>query len=129
MPITAGNFKHLIRDGVYDGTTFHRANAYVIQGGNAVPKGITVPPIQDELPNKYSNDRGSVAMAKTSQPDSATSQFYINLRDNSQSYDSNYSVFGTVIAGMSVVDAIGNLAKSDETLSQVVTIIKAEFTT
>ena len=127
MPITAGNFKNLVGNGVYDGTIFHRANSYMIQGGNAVPKGINVATIKDELPNRHSNVRGAVAMAKTSQPNSATSQFFINLRDNSAMWDSNYSVFGEVIAGMDVVDAIGNLAKSDETLSQVVTIAKAEF--
>jgi cyclophilin family peptidyl-prolyl cis-trans isomerase len=54
----------------------------VIQGGDASVKGIDVPTIRDELPNKHSNARGSVAMAKTSEPNSATSQFYINLVDN-----------------------------------------------
>lgn len=110
MPITAGNFKTLTQQRVYDGTIFHRVvTGFVIQGGNATSKGITVPAIQDELPNKHSNVRGSVAMAKTSQPNSATSQFFINLKNNAGTLDSNYSVFGQVIAGMDVADAIGNV--------------------
>jgi peptidylprolyl isomerase len=131
MPITTGNFKDLVKRGIYDGTIFHRVvKDFVVQGGDASSKGITVPAIQDELPNKHSNIRGSVAMAKTSQPNSATSQFYINLNDtNSETLDSNYSVFGTVIAGMDVVDAIGQVATdSNNKPLQDVTITKAEFT-
>jgi peptidylprolyl isomerase len=110
MPITAGNFKTLTQQGIYNGTIFHRVvTGFVIQGGDATSKGITVPPIQDELPNKHNNVRGSVAMAKTSQPNSATSQFFINLKNNAGTLDSNYSVFGQVIAGMDVADAIGNV--------------------
>ena len=82
----------------------------MIQGGDATSKGITVQNITDELPNKHSNVRGSVAMAKTSAANSATSQFFINLNDtNAASLDSNYSVFGNVIAGMDVVDAISHV--------------------
>ena len=85
----------------------------MIQGGDATPKGITVPTIPDELPTKHSNVRGTVAMAKTSQPNSATSQFFINLNDSNAgppaSLDSNYSVFGMVISGMDVVDAISHV--------------------
>jgi peptidylprolyl isomerase len=110
MPITAGNFKTLTQQGAYDETIFHRVvTGFVIQGGDLTSKGITVPPIQDELPNKHSNLRGTVAMAKTSQPNSATSQFFINLKDNGGILDSNYSVFGQVTAGMIVADAIGNV--------------------
>jgi peptidylprolyl isomerase len=116
MPITAGNFKTLTQQGIYDGTIFHRVvTGFVIQGGDAASKGITVPTIQDELPNKHSNVRGSVAMAKTSQPNgasqpnSATSQFFINLKNNAGALDKDYSVFGQVIAGMAVADAIGNV--------------------
>jgi len=129
MPITTGNFKNLVERGVYDGTIFHRVvHDFVIQGGDATAKGIDVAAIRDELPNRHSNIRGSVAMAKTSEPNSATSQFYINLKDNSANLDSNYSVFGTVISGMSVVDAIGNVAtdSSDKPL-QDVTITQATF--
>ena len=136
MPITTGNFKNLVKTGVYNETIFHRVVAnFVIQGGDASSKGINVATIQDELPNKHSNVRGSVAMAKTSEPNSATSQFYINLNDtNSARLDSNYSVFWTVIAGMDVVDAIGQAETviNEETGEkskpvQAITIITAEF--
>jgi peptidylprolyl isomerase len=132
MPITTGNFKNLVRTKVYDGTIFHRVvPGFVIQGGDATPKGITVPTIPDELPNKHSNVRGSLAMAKTSSPNSATSQFFINLNDaNAASLDSNYSVFGTVIAGMDVVDAISQVPinpPNDGKPLQNVTLIIAQF--
>jgi peptidylprolyl isomerase len=129
MPITSGNFKSLTQSGVYDGTIFHRVvHDFVVQGGDASVNGINVPTILDELPNKHNNVRGSVAMAKTSEANSATSQFYINLKDNSLSLDSNYSVFGRVIEGMSVVDAIGNVQTgiNDRPL-QDVTLIRAEL--
>jgi len=129
MPITSGNFKDLTEDGVYDGTLIHRVvHDFVIQGGDASIKGIIVPTILDELPNKHSNVRGSVAMAKTSAPNSATSQFYINLKDN-VSLDSNYSVFGRVIEGMGVVDAIGNVeTDANDKPLQDVTLTQAEIT-
>ena len=100
---------------------------FVIQGGDANAKGIIVPTIRDELPNKHSNVRGCVEMAKTNEPNSATSQFYVNLKDNVR-LDSNYSVFGAVVDGMSVVDAIGSVAAdaSDKPL-QDVTLIRAEL--
>jgi len=126
MPITASNFKNLTQFGIYDGTLFHRVatSPAVIQGGDASSKGITVPTIQDELPNKHSNVRGSVAMAKTSSPNSATSQFYINVKDN-LSLDSNFSVFGNVTAGMDVVDVISQVPTENEKPKQEVTITKA----
>jgi peptidylprolyl isomerase len=129
MPITSGNFRNLTEHEIYDGTIFHRVvHNFVIQGGDASVKGISVPTIPDELPNKHSNIRGSVAMAKTSEPNSATSQFYISLKDNVR-LDSNYSVFGKVITGMDVVDAIGNTTTdtNDKPL-QDVTVIRAELT-
>jgi peptidylprolyl isomerase len=129
MPITSGNFKNLTQLGIYDGTIFHRViYNFVIQGGDASGKGIIVPTIPDELPNKHSNIRGSVAMANTGAPNSATSQFYINLKDNTN-LDSNYVVFGKVIGGMDVVDRIGNLQTdvNDRPL-QDVTILKAQLT-
>jgi peptidylprolyl isomerase len=125
MPITSENFKNLTEHGIYDGTIFHRVvHDFVIQGGDASTKGISVPTIPDELPNKHSNVRGSMAMAKTSAPNSATSQFYINLKDNLD-LDSNYSVFGRVIEGMKVVDAIGNVTtdSNDKPLQDVTLII------
>ena len=132
MPVTASNFKNLVLQGVYDGTNFTRVarNPAVIQGGDARAKGINVPTIEDELPNKHSNARGFVAMAKTSEPDSATSQFYINLQDNLY-LDSNYSVFGRVIEGMDVVDAIGSTPTnlSTEVPLDTMMIFKAELIT
>jgi len=128
MPITTGNFKKLVQQGIYDSTIFHRVkDKFMIQGGDASVKGITVPTIPDELPNKHSNDRGWVAMAKTNEPNSATSQFYINLENNSN-LDSNYSVFGKVIDGMNVVDTIGEVPTdaNDKPLEDV-KIIKAEL--
>jgi peptidylprolyl isomerase len=128
MPITSENFKNLTRQGIYDGTIFHRVvHDFVIQGGDASVKGISVPTIPDELPNKHSNIRGSVGMAKTSDPNSATSQFYISLKDNLR-LDNNYSVFGKVIAGMDVVDAIGSTStdNNDKPL-QDITVIRAQL--
>ena len=129
MPITTDNFKKLVQQGIYDGTIFHRViDKFVIQGGDASVKGITVPTIPDELPNKHSNDRGWVAMAKTNEPNSATSQFYINLKNNSEDLDSNYSVFGKVIDGMDVVDTIGEVpTDADDKPLEDVEIIKAEL--
>ena len=132
MPVTSGNFENLTENGVYDGTIFHRVVAgFVVQGGDVSGKGISVPTIADELPNKHSNVRGSVAMAKASDssgavvPNSATSQFYINLADNSY-LDSSYSVFGRVVVGMNVADAIGNVAvDSNNKPVQDVRLIKA----
>jgi len=89
-------------------------------------KGINVATILDELPNKHSNVRGSIAMSKTSQPNSATSQFFINVHDNLY-LDSNYSVFGKVIDGMDVVDEISNVPTSGETPLETILIFKAEL--
>jgi len=126
MPITSSNFKNITQFGIYDGTLFHRvaSSPAVIQGGDAGPKGIAVPTILDELPNKHSNVRGSVAMAKTSSANSASSQFYINVNDNLY-LDSNYSVFGNVTAGMDVVDVISQVPTNSEKPIQDVTITKA----
>jgi len=131
MPITSGNFENLTAHGIYDGTQFTRvAYGFVIQGGDTSSKGIVVPPIKDELPNKHSNIVGSVAMAKTSQPNSATSQFFINLANNTF-LDSDYSVFGQVIQGMDVVNSIGNVpivpvnSETDGTPVTPITILKA----
>jgi len=134
MPITTNNFKNLVSQGVFDSTssvnvTFHRVvDGFVIQGGDVSVKGINVATIKDELPNKHSNIRGSVAMAKTSEANSATSQFFINLVDNSKDLDSNYSVFGRAVDGMSVVDAIAKVPvdTNDKPLQDVM-IFRVEF--
>ena len=128
MPVTSDNFRNLTEHEIYDGTIFHRVvHNFVIQGGDASAKGIRVQTIPDELPNKHSNVRGSVAMAKTNQPNSANSQFYINLVDNVR-LDSNYSVFAKVIVGMDVVDRIGSVSTdaTDKPLKDVI-LLKAEL--
>ena len=124
-PITTGNFKNLVQQGFYDGTIFHRVVAdFVVQGGmNTTASVATIP---DEVGSNNHNDRGTVAMAKTSQPNSATSQFYINIKDNN-SLDSGYTVFGTVISGMDVVDAISNVPVNGEQPVTDVVLIKAEI--
>jgi peptidylprolyl isomerase len=124
-PITTGNFKNLVQQGVYDGVIFHRVIAdFVIQGG--MNTSASVATIPDEVGNNNHNDRGTVAMAKTSQPNSATSQFYINVKDNND-LDSGYTVFGTVISGMDVADAISNVPTASEKPVTDVVIIKAEI--
>jgi len=129
MPITTGNFKSLVQQGKYDGTAFHRIIAgFMIQGGQI---NSAWPNIQDEFSNDNRNLNGTVAMAKTSEANSATSQFFINVADNSnldEDFDLTYSVFGDVIDGMDVAMAISEVA-TDENDSplQTVTLIKAEF--
>ena len=116
-PVSAANFLQYARDGFYDGTIWHRVvSGYVIQGGGYTPDMVeksTRPPIQNEATNGLSNRRGTLAMARTRQPRSATSQFYINLADNGSldhrgfsPDDFGYAVFGRVLDGMDVVDKI-----------------------
>ena len=109
-PITSGNFANLVREGKYDGTTFYRTVAtFMIQSGKLSG---SVPTINDEIGSNNRNTPYSIAMAKTSQPNSATSEFFINVEDNGQKYspsfDATYAVFGTVISGKDIVDAIAN---------------------
>jgi peptidylprolyl isomerase len=133
-PITTDNFKTLVQQGVYDGTIFHRVIAdFMIQGGQN--PDVTVATIPDEIGDDNHNYRGTIAMAKTSQPNSATSQFFINVANNNEivypdgtKFDETYTVFGTVISGMDVADKISNLAtdSNDKPLTDVM-IIKAEM--
>lgn len=113
-PLSVENFLAYVNNGHYDGTIFHRViNNFMIQGGgfdqNMVQKS-TQAPIKNEAKNGLKNTRGSIAMARTSIVDSATSQFFINHKDNTfldhGSRDYGYAVFGKVIDGMPVVDAI-----------------------
>lgn len=113
-PVSVRNFLAYANDGFYDGTIFHRVEKrFVIQGGGFTPALVKKPnrdPIINESSNGLHNDRWSVAMARTSDPNSATSQFYINLRMNS-SLDrgrgkEGYAVFGKVIKGQYVVNDI-----------------------
>jgi peptidyl-prolyl cis-trans isomerase B (cyclophilin B) len=115
-PVTVANFIEYVKRGHYDGTVFHRViPGFMIQGGGFEP-GMKQKPtgatIQNESANGLTNDRYTVAMARTSAPHSATAQFFINATDNgflnrAQSQDGwGYAVFGKVSAGTEVVDAI-----------------------
>jgi cyclophilin family peptidyl-prolyl cis-trans isomerase len=116
---TASNFKRYVEDGFYDSTVFHRVvRGFIIQGGaftysanlNNLYKNSTYGPIKLESNNGLKNDRGTIAMARDFDPDSATSQFFINTEDNNllnySPSNPGYAVFGDVIKGMNVVDAI-----------------------
>jgi peptidyl-prolyl cis-trans isomerase A (cyclophilin A) len=113
-PVTVDNFLKYVRAKHYDGTIFHRViPTFMIQGGGmdeAMKEKPANPPIKNEAKNGLRNDRGTVAMARTNAPDSATDQFFINLKANSAlDYGINgagYAVFGRVVEGMDVVDKI-----------------------
>jgi peptidyl-prolyl cis-trans isomerase A (cyclophilin A) len=108
-PKTVANFTAYAKSGFYRGTIFHRVISGVIQGGGFtadMQKKPTQPPIPNEGGNGLSNVRGAVAMARLSDPNSATSQFFIDLKDNTP-YDAlKYAVFAKVTSGMEVVDKI-----------------------
>ena len=115
MPITAGNFEKLVKQGFYDGIIFHRVIAgFMIQAGCPHGTGTGGPgyTIDDEFVPGHSNQRGTISMANTGQPHSGGSQFFINLVDNSyldwdnRSTPYKHPVFGEVIDGMNVVDKI-----------------------
>jgi cyclophilin family peptidyl-prolyl cis-trans isomerase len=114
-PISVRNFLKYVRSGHYDGTVFHRViPGFMIQGGGFTPELEEKPnegSIRNEARNGLRNSRGTVAMARTNDPDSADAQFFINLRDNHRlDYGiggAGYAVFGQVIDGMDVVDRIG----------------------
>lgn len=119
-PESVKNFLTYVDAGFYDGTIFHRViKGFMIQGGGYdtnLKKQATKPPIKNEATNRLPNNRGTIAMARTSIVDSATSEFFINLVDNDflnhRSADARgygYAVFGQVTAGMDVVDRIANL--------------------
>jgi cyclophilin family peptidyl-prolyl cis-trans isomerase len=132
-PTTSGNFRNLTEHGVYDGTIFHRViDDFMIQGGDPTGTGMgdsSISTIPDEIGSDNRNVRGTIAMAKTSQPNSATSQFFINVVDNGANpgFDSTYTVFGTVLDGMAVVDAISVVPTdgNDRPLEDI-TLIRAE---
>ena len=118
-PKTVDNFLQYVRAGHYDGTIFHRVIPnFMIQGGGMTPdmkEKKTREPIPLESHNGLGNQRGTVAMARTMDPNSATAQFFINVKDNAflnaeQARDGNgYAVFGKVVGGMDVVDKIRNV--------------------
>ena len=121
-PITVENFISIAESGYYQGTIFHRViNGFMIQGGGLTTdmsnKSSGTSPIQNEANNGLSNDRGTIAMARTMDPHSATSQFFINHKDNGflnhtgeTSQGWGYAVFGMVTDGMDVVDQIAEVA-------------------
>lgn len=113
--ITAKNFLGYTEEGFYDGTIFHRVIPnFMIQGGGFtadMKKKTTREPIANEASNGLKNERGTIAMARMRDPDSATSQFFINHRDNNslnyvEGSNAGYTVFGKVAEGMDVVDII-----------------------
>ena len=120
-PITVENFVAIAKSGYYDGTIFHRViNGFMVQGGglnaDMSNKSSGTAPIQNEANNGLTNDRGTVAMARTMEPHSATGQFFVNHKDNGflnhtgeNSQGWGYAVFGKVTEGMDVVDAIADV--------------------
>lgn len=119
-PKTVENFLAYVRSGHYNGTVFHRVMpGFVIQGGGYEPglkERPTRPPVVNEATNGLSNRRGTIAMARTSDPHSASAQFFINLTDNLRLDHRDeslpgwgYCVFGAVVEGMEVVDAIATV--------------------
>jgi cyclophilin family peptidyl-prolyl cis-trans isomerase len=140
-PISCENFRRYAADGFYDGTIFHRVRPnFMIQGGGmteALSRKKTRAPIRNEAANGEKNLRGTLAMARTSEVDSATSQFFINLRDNSfldhGDRDYGYAVFGRVVEGMDTVDAIagvstGRRSGHDDVPLQSVAITEVQIT-
>ena len=107
MPLTVANFVKLAESGFYDGLTFHRAEDWLIQGGDPLGTGTGGPgyTIKLETHPQLKNVRGALAMARKSDPDSAGSQFYI-LKEDAAWLDRQYAVFGYVTNGMDVVDKI-----------------------
>lgn len=140
-PKTVENFLQYVGDKHYDGTVFHRViGNFMIQGGGFttdMQQKATRAPIALEASNGLKNDRGTIAMARTSNPNSATSQFFINVVDNAglnaPSPDGHgYTVFGKVVAGMDVVDKIravpvGNRGMHQNVPQTPVTIVKASL--
>ena len=140
-PVTVDNFVSYVRDGFYDDTIFHRViDGFMIQGGGHEPglgRKATKPPIKNEADNGLRNMAGTIAMARTGDPHSATAQFFINVVNNDflnhrsknpQGY--GYAVFGKVTEGMDVVDKIravptGNSGMFQDVPLQPVSIVKA----
>ena len=126
-PVTVENFLNYVKSKHYDNTQFHRViKGFMIQGGGFSNEGDekeTVEPIKNEGKNGLTNKRGSIAMARTNDPNSATSQFFINTVDNSRTLDAGgangpdgYAVFGEVISGMETVDKIATVRVGPKTL-------------
>ncbi|WP_027009894.1 peptidylprolyl isomerase [Conchiformibius kuhniae] len=142
-PLTAANFEQYVKDGHYDGCIFHRViKNFMIQGGgmdsdmNEKPTRL---PIENEAQNGLSNDKYTIAMARTQNPHSASAQFFINTKDNTFLNHTEpsipgwgYAVFGKVVEGFDVVDAIEQVATKrhgyhDDVPVEPVVITKAEI--
>lgn len=114
-PKTTANFLNYVKSGFYNGTIFHRViDGFMIQGGGFTPDLVQKPtdaPVVSEAQNGLKNNKYTIAMARTSDPDSATSQFFINVNDNvaldyPNSMGNGYTVFGKVVSGSQTIDAI-----------------------
>jgi len=140
-PISCENFRQYVTDGHFNDTVFHRVIPnFMIQGGGmdeSLSSKTTRDPIKNEADNGEKNLRGTLAMARTGVVDSATSQFFINLRDNEflnhGDRDFGYAVFGKVSGGMDIVDAIaavptGNHAGHQDVPNEAVTIVEVTIT-
>jgi len=132
-PVTVENFMQYVRDGFYDGTIFHRViSGFMIQGGGMEPgmgQKETREEIKNEADNGLSNVNGSIAMARTNDPNSATAQFFINVKDNAFLDHSSptpqgwgYCVFGKVTEGMDIVDKIKSVATGSSGMHQDVPV-------
>jgi len=116
-PETVANFLEYVRSGYYEGTVFHRViPGFMVQGGGfteQLQRKQTRPPVRNEATGSLPNLRGTLAMARTNAPDSATAQFFVNLTDNDflnpSSRGAGYAVFGKVVSGISVIDVIANV--------------------
>jgi len=135
-PETVKNFLQYVNDKFYDGTVFHRViNNFMVQGGGFTPDGRQKPtraPISNEAANKLKNQVGTIAMARTSEPNSATAQFFINVKDNgfldyrdSSPQGIGYCVFGKVTAGMDVVDKIRAVPTGPQDVPKTTVVIES----
>jgi peptidyl-prolyl cis-trans isomerase B (cyclophilin B) len=137
-PVSVKNFLEYVNNGHYNGTIFHRViDGFMIQGGGFTKdmkqKG-TLPAIANEADNGLKNDRGTLAMARTSDINSATAQFFINVKDNDflnfrskKPSEYGYAVFGKVIDGMNVVDAIKGVKTSNKGMQSDVPVDAVEI--
>ncbi len=134
-PISVANFLSYVKDGFYNGTIFHRViPGFMIQGGGmdaSLNQKKTKASIKNEANNGLRNLRGTIAMARTQQVDSATAQFFINIADNSfldhKVRDFGYAVFGQVVEGMDVVDRIAAVKTGMQDIpQQTITIVSVK---
>ncbi len=142
-PLSVENYVNYVKNGHYDGLIFHRIiPGFMVQGGGIEPgmkERANLSPIENEADNGLKNNKGTIAMARTNDPHSATSQFFINLSDNDflnhTSKDARgwgYTVFGEVVEGIEVVDAMGKVATGSaagqqDVPTEDVVLIKAEI--